>query len=178
MKNILFLLLAFTLMSLSVSESGSKMNQQTVSQSYPGTWHYQNGNRLFIVKIWQDGEHFLGHYKMVQVNNGVPGTIIYNSRRVYANGEIFPFGIATRYINNFGLSGFIYDNTIANNDEDYKSGNLEIRINQFLPGCQNCTVTATWKVFKGTGMIVGTNYPFSVPTDITLTKVSDTVVWD
>jgi hypothetical protein len=177
-KSSLLLLLACCLLLACKSQQHITKDLNVSSRSYAGTWHYQNGDRLFIVKIWQDGEEFLGHYKMVEVNNGIPGAIIYNSRHLYANGQIFPFGITTTYVNNFGLSGFIYDNTIANNDEDYKSGNLQICINQFLPGCQNCSVTATWKVFKETGMIVGTNYPFSVPTDITLTKVSDTVVWD
>jgi len=154
------------------------LHAQQVTNIFPGTWQYDNGNQRFIVKIWHQNSMYYGHYKMVQLNNGIPGNTIFDSRQVYPNGAQFSSTIYTKAYSNIELSGFIDDNTIIGNDEDFKTGDLQITLNQ-IPGCLTCTpFTATWKVTKTHGAIVGLNLPFSVPTDIVLTKVSDTVTWD
>src|SRR5688500_14500411 len=61
-----------------------------------GTWHYQNGNNVFVVSLWEDNEgNILGHYKMITVNSyGLPSGIIYNSRKSFANSiEKWPFAL-------------------------------------------------------------------------------------
>ena len=173
MKTLKSILLILLTLSLSAA-----LHAQQVSQAFPGTWQADNGNQRFIVKIWQEGTEYLGHYKMVQLNNGIPGNIISNSRQIYSNGAMLPYSIYTGLVNNMKLSGFIHDNTIINKDEDFKTGDLLITLNQ-MPGCFTCApFTATWKVSQREGIIVGANPPFSVPINIVLTKVSDTVVWD
>ena len=148
---------------------------QQLTQTYPGTWNYQNGNQVFVVKIWQDGNTFKGHYKMTVINSG---TTIYNSRRQFGDGIFFPPTIVGYANTQNGLSGSICDNTILGYTEDCLEGNFQMKIIPFLPGCTSCVVTATWKVSDTPGMKVGQDPPFSVPTNITLTKVSDQVVWD
>ena len=186
-------------------------NAQQLTQTYPGTWHYQNGNQLFIVKIWQDGQKMKGHYKMITVDgNGNQTGVVYNSRRDYGYGNRLPY-ILLGSVNN-ELSGVFGDNTIASTgmkmevspnpnatwsddfkqnlgvdarflkitgyDRDYKPGEFEMKIIPFLPGCTSCVVAATWKVSDTPGMKVGQDPPFSVPTNITLTKVSETITLD
>jgi hypothetical protein len=143
----LLLLLVCCLLLACKSQQHITKDLNVSSQSYPGTWHYQNEDRLFIVKIWQDGEEFLGHYKMVEVNNGVLGNTIYNSRRNYGNGAVLPFTISANQSAQYGLAGFIYDNTIINNPNDFKKADFQMKVTQQgLPGCATCTTTAFWKV--------------------------------
>ena len=152
-------------------------NAQQLTQTYPGTWHYQNGNQLFIVKIWQDGQKMKVHYKMITVDgNGNQTGVVYNSRRDYGYGNRLPH-ILLGSVNN-ELSGVFGDNTITGYDRDYKPGEFEMKIIPFLPGCTSCVVAATWKVSDTPGMKVGQDPPFSVPTNITLTKVSETITLD
>src|SRR5690606_9008341 len=80
-KNILFLLLVLL---------SAALNAQEITNTFPGTWHHDNNNQRFIVKIWHEGDHFEGHYKMVQLNNGSVTSVLYDSRRVPINGMYFP----------------------------------------------------------------------------------------
>ena len=166
-KNILLILLVLL---------SAALNAQQVTNIFPGTWQYDNGSQRFIVKIWQEGNRYRGHYKMVELNAGIEGNTIYNSRMSVGNGQFYPPFTISGTVNNSKLSGFIYDNTIVGYD-DTKPGQLILEY-QFFPGCQNCNVTASWKVIPAESLGSESSFQFSVPTDITLTKVSDTVTWD
>ena len=148
--------------------------QDIITNSYPGTWHYQNGNELFIVKIWQEGTTYKGHYKMLSVNSG---DIIYTSRKSYGN-TVFPPTIIGYANATDGLSGSLCDNTIIGLDEDCREGKFQMKLGLYTPGCNNCTITATWKVSDTQGLKVGSEPNFSVPVNVTLIKVSNYVFWD
>ncbi len=171
MKNIhlLYLLIVFAL------SSTNKATAQLIPtpSPYEGTWHYQDGNELFIVSLWKgDDGKFDGYYKKTAYTNGVIGTVIFNSRKVYSNGMIFPPVISGSFDIQYGVSGTIYDNTIENNPEDFKTGRFRMQINN---NCSNCTLTATWKVEEVSGMRYNFVEGFSIPTDVILTKVSDEI---
>lgn len=149
-----------------------------ITATYTGTWQYDNGNQRFIVKIWQEGNYYKGHYKKVQLNNGTVTNTIYNSNKLYQNGGRLPFTISGKTGIQYGLSGLVYDNTIIGNAEDFQEGNLQMKMNQMVQGCQTCAVKSSWKVTSTGGMTVGTPPPFSVPLDIEITKVSNTITLD
>lgn len=148
--------------------------------AYEGTWQHDNGNEQFVVQIWKENDVYLGHYKKIIVDSdGKEVSIVYNSRRVYDSGYVLPFVIYTGYSEGYGISGVFHDNTIAGYTENFKRGRIDIIITQqVLPDCTSCVILADWKVRPTEGMKYGVEPPFSVPTDITLTKVSNTVVWD
>lgn len=149
------------------------------SSVFPGTWHSQNGNTLFIVSLWQDGVDIKGHYKMVEYNNGVVSDVIYKSNKVYEGGFSFPFMISTNNDGSNESSGFVNDNTIINQSSNYKTGNLFIKLTQpVIIGCTNCNIQATWKVTELKGLKLSTDQQFNIPTDIILTKVSNTINLD
>jgi len=168
-KNILFLLLVLL---------SAALNAQEITNTFPGTWHYDNINQRFIVKIWQEGDHLEGHYKMVQLNNGTVTAVLYDSRRVPINGMYFPPTIYGKpYPSLNMMTGSICDNTIIGNPHDCKRGQLHMKMEHFS-GCATCPVTVTWEVTEYQGMRVGKPIPFNIPTNITLTKVSNSVTWD
>lgn len=143
---------------------------QREPDAYEGTWHYQNSNKLFIVKIWIEDNDYKGYYKMVNYNNGTIGSTIYTSGIDYGNGRFYlPFSISGNFVNGSGLVGFVYDNTISGYD-DFKTGNLQIQING-----QN---TANWKVTEVKGLKPDSEPSFNIPLNIILTKVSNTVTLD
>ena len=122
-KKILYLLLVFAL-----GGSNKATPQSAVASPYEGTWHYQDGNELFIVSLWkEDDGTFSGYYKKTEYNNGVIGATIFNSRKVYDDGFVFPPVISGSFDMQYGVSGTIYDNTIENNTEDFKSGRYLIQ---------------------------------------------------
>ena len=142
------------------------------ADAYTGTWHYVDGNELFIVSLWQDNDgSFSGYYKKVEYSNGIQGNVIFNSRIIYNNGIIYPPTIYGKLSGN-GISGIISDNTIEGYVDDSKFGILYLEINNT---CNNCPYTAIWKVSERPGLRVGFVPGFSVPTDVILTKVSNTV---
>ncbi len=173
MKNvhILYLLIVFAL------SSTHKATAQLIPtpSPYEGTWHYQDGNELFIVSLWKDDEGvFRGYYKKVEYINGVIGTTIFNSRKVYNDGFIFPPVIFGHFYDQSGISGLLHDNTIENNPEDFKDGILQMQINSDT-SCSSCPVTAIWKIEEESGMRVDFIPGFSIPTDVILTKVSNEI---
>ena len=142
-----------------------------------GTWHYENGNRIFIVKLWQDDDYYIGHYEMREFNSGVIGNLLFTSRKAYGNNIYFPCTIYGIY-DNFKLAGSLCDNTAIGDDDDCKDGVFIMSITASLPGCTTCVETASWKVTEPKGLKVGYEPPFSIPTDAVLTKVSNTVTFD
>ena len=169
-KNILLILLV----SLSAA-----LNAQEITNTFPGTWHYDNGNQRFIVKIWQEGNYLRGHYKMVSMANNSFVSVIYDSKKAHQNedGLFFPPTIFGELDMEINLYGGVCDNTIIGNPHDCKRGQLRMKM-EYFSGCTTCPVTATWEVTEYQGMRVGELIPFNIPTNITLTKVSDTVNLD
>ncbi|NDI97516.1 hypothetical protein GWA97_00310 [Flavobacterium sp. LaA7.5] len=148
--------------------------QLTLAPSpYEGTWHYQDGNDLFIVSLWKDDDgSFRGYYKKTAYTNGTIGATIFNSRKINVNGVVFPPVIYGDFNDGSGVSGVICDNTMENNLYDCKDGVLRMKI---ISDCTNCPMTATWKVEETSGMRVNFIPGFSIPTDVILTKVSDEI---
>ncbi|QYJ67368.1 DUF6705 family protein [Flavobacterium litorale] len=180
MKNIykIYLIITFLLCNSNVVMAQFvPINPSTPSSPYEGTWHYQDGNELFIVSLWkEDSGDFRGHYKKVEYNNGTIGATILNSRKVYNDGFVFPPVIYGDFNSATGVSGVICDNTLDNNLYDCKDGRLQIQINS---NCTNCPVTAIWKIEEVPGLrIEGFISGFSIPTDVVLTKVSDEIDLD
>src|SRR5690606_31493066 len=97
----------------------------------------------------------------------------------YGNGNRQKCSIFTGETSEFGLSGFVYDNTISGYN-DQKMGDFQMKINPETLSCSNCNITAFWKVSEPMfrDLIVEQEPPFSIPTDIILTKVSNTVTLD
>ena len=111
-----------------------------------GTWHYENGNRIFIVKLWRDdGNFYLGHYEMRELNNGQIGNIIFTSKKLSSTGRYFPPTLSGIY-SNFQIGGSICDNTTIGDDDDCKDGDLSMSFTGVLSGCTTCIETASWKI--------------------------------
>lgn len=165
---------AIIFLILLVNTHNSHAQANGMTATYTGTWQYDNNNERFIVKIWLDANDYRAHYKKIRINNNAT---IYNSRKQYGDGFVFPPVISGNLYNNI-LSGSLCDNTIANNPEDCRDGKFEMKMNQMVQGCQACVVKARWKVSSTGGLMVGTPPPFSVPLDIELTKVSNTITLD
>lgn len=156
-------------------------NSQEAVSVFPGTWHSQNGNTLFVVSLWQEANNKIaGHYKMVECNNGIIGNVLYRSNKIYEGGFKFPSMIYVGKSTFSEMSGFVDDNTITSQYVNFITGILEIKLTQpTITGCTNCTIQATWKVTRPTGGFrFGEPIPFNIPTDIVLTKVSSTINLD
>ncbi|QYJ67363.1 DUF6705 family protein [Flavobacterium litorale] len=166
------------LLTLTLCGTNEIKAQFTIASPYEGTWHYQDGNELFVVSLWkEDDGKFRGYYKKVEYNNGTIGATILNSRKVYDDGFVFPPTIYGRFHLGSGISGLLHDNTIENNPEDFKDGILRMKINSDS-NCTNCPVKATWKIEEESGIRVNFIEGFSIPTDVILTKVSDEINLD
>jgi len=154
--------------------------QQIVAQNnsnhipFIGTWEHQDGNDIFRVTIWEDGDDLKGDYWFIEINNGVE-TIVCESNYNIPNTDVYNgyvfFGGST---NGTKMGGKIDDNTINCQDgiEARKRifGNVSLTIQS---GCLGCPITAEWKVKRLSGIrIQGNPTEFSIPTDIIMTKVN------
>lgn len=170
-------MLKFVLFILSILPVAEK--SQNVDSVYAGTWQSQNGNTLFVVSLWSEGNRILGHYKLVEYNNGIIGNAIYKSNKIYPSGFTFPYVISGLLPNSDQLSGSIDDNTISSTNQNYISGDVLMKLTQpTIIGCTNCTIQATWKVTRSKGLQYGEPIPFNIPTNIILTKVSNAINLD
>ncbi len=165
--------LFYTIITLALSFTPLSANAQNI---FLGTWEHQEGNQVFRVTLWEDNNNILGHYKMINVENGME-TIIYSSNKnehIGNNEAKLPFVIYGS-ANNQLLIALFYDNTVnANQYHFQKKGSLTIEI-LTNPGGLNPTITAHWKVERKSyqsGLADNEAPEFSVPTDIVLTKVS------
>lgn len=138
-----------------------------------GTWEYQNGNEKFIVSIWEDNEGITkGHYKLVSISN-TGENIIYNSKKQFGSSNIdWPYTI---YLGTDIFSGIISDNTV-NNVRGFIDG--QITLTMLQQQCSTCVLTMQWEVKKSQGLREPNEPDFNIPTNITLTKVSNTVNLD
>lgn len=142
--------------------------------SYEGTWHYQDGNELFIVSLWEDGNDLLGHYKRVVIDgNGNILNTIYNSNKlVNGSNDIKWSPVINATIHNSSATGMFLDNTINSANYTCLSGEIKLNISQIIP------YTIHWQAIKGRGLDSSNEPNLSIPTDIVLTKVSNTVNLD
>lgn len=145
----IFILFIFT-------TSLTSLGQNRELSDFSGTWQSRSGNTLFVVSLWTEGDRLFGHYKMVEYNNGTIGNIIYKSNKVYASGFTFPYVISGALPTNNEFSGSVDDNTIYNSNENYISGDLNIKTTEpVIIGCTNCTLQATWKIARPKGLQYG-----------------------
>lgn len=155
---------------------------QNKANVFTGTWQYQNGTEVFIVKIWEENNRMYGYYKKITVDtNGNQTSVVYTSRTDYGNGDyLFPYVIYGEIGPN-GFEALFKDNTMTNINENYKRGKLHMEITQFgatgPPGCSEC-MKALWQVTDTGGMYVNFVEGFSVPVNVIMTKVSNQVVFD
>ncbi|NDI97517.1 hypothetical protein GWA97_00315 [Flavobacterium sp. LaA7.5] len=172
-KNIIVVLFVSLPVFLGCGTNKATAQLTPTPSPYEGTWHYQDGNELFVVSLWKENDgSFRGYYKKTAYTNGTIGATIFNSRKVYSDGFVFPPVIYARFHSGSGVSGIVHDNTIENNPEDFKDGVLRMKI---ISDCTNCPVTATWKIDEESGLRVDFIEGFSIPTDVILTKVSDEI---
>ncbi|MEM9680478.1 MAG: DUF6705 family protein [Bacteroidota bacterium] len=142
---------------------------------FVGHWEWQNGNQTFKVEIYEENNYLKGHYQLTETNNEVE-TIIYNSNKLINEELDFYFGEAIFGGSHDGVlfHAYIEDNVQlgqgANEYTNTKDGHLAFTI--VNNGDNGQPVTATWRVREGMGLKSTANPPeFSIPTDITLTKV-------
>ena len=76
MKTIFYILLIIPF----VASKAQVINKLNTNHNLPfvGTWEYQDGNDIFRINIWEDGEDLKGDYWFIEVNNGIE-TIICES---------------------------------------------------------------------------------------------------
>ena len=144
---------------------------QNKTGDFTGTWHHQNGNEIFVVSLWPEGNDLIGHVKMIIVDNqGVPIETIYNSKRLYGQGSNLEWPPAihpTVYQNT--ANGIIADNTSPLSPYSCLTGNVKMVISQTTP------LTIQWSINRIGGIKPADEADFNFPTDITLIKVSNTV---
>ena len=171
MKNILYtFLLFFSLSNLSVAQSDLDINNLI---PFVGNWEWQNGNQTFKVQIFVNDGYLKGHYELVETN-GMLVTTIYKSNKLLNPDLNFYFGYAIFGGSHDGIKfGASIDDNVLYGDgfHSTKDGSLDFTIQN--PTCNGCPITATWKITVLQGM-KSTDEPenFTIPTDITLTKVN------
>lgn len=171
MKNILYtFLLFFSLSSFSQIQSDMDINNLT---PFVGNWEWQDGNQTFKVQIYVEDNYLKGHYELIETN-GMLVTTIYKSNKLLNSEFDFYFGNAIFGGSHDGIKfGASIDDNVLYGDgiHTIKKGSLAFIIQE--PTCIGCPTTATWKVSILQGL-KSTAEPdnFTIPTDITLTKVN------
>jgi|GEM_PF-2417523 len=143
-----------------------------------GTWKYQSGNEVFIVTLFPVTDGYRGHYKKITVDaSGNQIAVIYNSDKPIGNTTTnWPYVIYSGNISpNYEIRASIDDNTVTNtpNAGGFVEGVLDIKILNptcFTPPTNACPLQAQWTVKKDAGLQNAADPPFSVPTNIILTK--------
>lgn len=182
MKQIVFILIAIVTFSsfkntsfLSDAKRAVELQQNDI---LAGTWKHQNGNEVFIVSIWKVTDGYRGHYKKIIVDaSGNQIAEVYNSDKPIGNTttnwpySIYSGNITTNYI----IRAILSDNTVTNpqNGGGFLEGILDMKI--LNPTCfsqptNTCPLQAQWIVKKDPGLQNPADPPFSVPTNIVLTK--------
>lgn len=140
---------------------------QKEPDAYEGTWHYQNSNQVFVVSLWQDNEGYKGHYKMINVDsNGNQVSILYNSNKSYWGSNLnWPFTVNTSSSFEGQIGGNVVDNTV----NDFAMRTIVMTLQNYNP------LRIHWKITKPEDLRPADEPEFNIPTDIVLTKVSNTV---
>jgi len=166
------IILAITITTL-LSCNSARHTVAGQNDVYKGTWHYQSGNQLFIVSLWNEQSALKGHYKMVTVDdNGMQTGIVYNSNKLWGNtGQNWPFSVYCGFNATTAL-GTINDNTVTGVPKGFIEGNIELTLQIGTP------ITMHWKVNRSEGIRFSEEPDFNIPTDIVLTKISSDVDLD
>ena len=171
MKTYIHTILILTLL---IFNSQHVLAQEENYTPFIGTWEWQNGNEVFRVTLFENSYlGLVGHYEMVQQNNGLE-TIVFTSKKVVSSNEVWPPFVISGRVGINAFAGTIRDNTVdASLYNSEKIGQVVIEILNNSGGL-NPTITARWKVErkKYQGLIINEAPEFSVPTDIILTKVN------
>lgn len=173
MKTIFYILLIIPF----VASKAQVISNPNTNHNLPfvGTWEYQDGNDIFRINIWEDGEDLKGDYWFIEVNNGVetiicesnyniPGTDVYNGYVLFGGSS-----------DGIKMGLHIDDNTIDCRNGLYErkgiSGSASLTMQN--PKCTNCPVTALWKVQRMRGIRIGDQpTEFSVPNNVIMAKVN------
>jgi hypothetical protein len=143
-----------------------------------GIWKYHNNNEVFIVNIWKVTDGYRGHYKKITVDvNGNQVSVVYDSNKEIGDtGHNWPYTLYSGNISSsYEIGAILSDNTVTNspNAGGFIEGDLDMKIlnpNCFNPNGNVCALQAQWIVKRGPGLYNPAEPPFSVPTDIILTK--------
>ena len=170
MKTYIYAILTLTLL---IFNSQIVLAQEEDYTPFIGTWEWQNGNEVFRVNLFENADlGLVGHYEMVQQNNGIE-TVLYTSKKFDDGNEVWPPYVISGRTGVNVFAGTIRDNTVNSQLYDSeKRGSITIVI-QNVTGIGS--ITATWKVERKSyqsGLTDDESPEFSVPTDIVLTKVN------
>jgi hypothetical protein len=141
---------------------------------FVGTWEYQNGNEIFRINIWEDGEDLKGDYWFIEVNNDVETVICESNYQIQGTNFYYGDVIFGGSIDGVVMGALLDDNTINCEDgfDNRKriSGSASLTIQS---NCFGCAVTALWEVVRLRGIrIAGSPTEFSVPNNVIMTKVN------
>jgi hypothetical protein len=172
MKTFIYTILTLTLFLFNPTNVLAQDEDYT---PFIGTWEWQNGNEVFRVNLFEETDlGLVGHYEMVQQNNGFE-TVVFTSKRFVDGNEVWPPYVISGRTGISAFAGTIRDNTVnAQLYDSEKRGKLVIVILTDSGGL-NPTITASWKVERKSyqsGLTDDEAPDFSVPTDIILTKVN------
>ena len=174
MKNSILL---FSIVLLTAFNTSDEKKETGVLQQdmLSGTWKYQNGNEVFIVNIWKEGNGVRGHFRKVIVDStGNEVSVVYKSNRKLGPGSNYdwPPAIYTANAGVYKINAIITDNTIPDtlNTTGYIDGYLKMVV--LNPSCytSGCTLQAQWTVKKRPGLRIAGEPDFNIPTNIILTK--------
>ncbi|EPR74061.1 hypothetical protein ADIWIN_0870 [Winogradskyella psychrotolerans RS-3] len=171
MKTTFYILLITLFFSCKVQQVYA---QDPNNAPFVGTWEHQNGNDIFRVTIWEDGNDLKGDYWFIQTNNGVE-TIICASNYIIPNSNTNYRHVIFGGSKDGIIMGALLDDNSINcqngaAERERMSGNASLTIQS---GCLGCPITAEWKVERLRGIrIQGDPTEFSVPTDVIMTKVN------
>lgn len=158
------------------------ISNPSTTNSFWGTWEWQNGTQIFRVELFEQNHTTKGHFQMLQINQNPNGIntveVIYTSDKPYNSAMTehwHPVINAGLELNRSDLlHGRILDNSMNYEDAQYNGLDfwqawLEMKI---IPSnCNNCPITAHWKV-EYKDVIPENVIPLNIPTDIILTKTN------
>jgi hypothetical protein len=141
-----------------------------------GTWEWENSNQIFRVEIFEAPSYYgttlNGHYKMVEVDNNGNETELYNSNRPIYPGSAMNFpppieGGSLIAFNSVRFYKFFFQDCTATVDNPAPPlGELRLK---FIPTEQGEPLKISWNLLvEG---LANEGQAFSVPTNMTLTKV-------
>lgn len=142
------------------------------NQPFYGVWEATTvEGHTFKVSFFEDEDGDIGgHYILYEVNSLGVEVIIYKSNRILGNGSEYPSVIAG--VSDSNELGALIEDNINWHKYGYLDGNLKVK---FLSGSGDVGSTASWRVRRPKSGIRFTDddREFTIPTDLTLTKVSN-----
>ena len=162
MKKLIWIVLLFSGM----------VTAQNINQPFYGTWEASiNGNQIFKVELYNNEEDRVrGHYHLYETDTAGNETLIYTSN-VYLGFDLYLGPLIYGGSDGTELGAGIDD--INHKDHKYNmlGGHLDMLITS---GNGEIGTTATWKIKRKRGLrFIDDDRQFIIPTDLTLTKVSN-----